>query len=702
MNGSEPLRVLIADPSQNTAEELASELRNAGFATRNQHVADAQDLDAALGRQRWDLLVVRRDPEMEYDPAELIRLARRDETDFPILLVEDGTEIERLTAGIEAGATDVLLAGEDDRFMLVLRRELANLHERRGRRHAEVTMLESERRNQLLLDSSRAAIAYVHEGMHIYANRAYVELFGYGDAEDLEAMPLMDMIDGSAKDEFKARLKSFTAEAGGEEFPIRGVREDGGTFDGIMTLTAAAYEGEHCMQVLIRREESAAASSEEVQRLRAQDPITGLLNRPFFIESLSYVLEGAREDEAKRRALAVFSIDDPDRFAEEAGLSGRDQVLKEIAQCLRATLGEAATIARLSDEEFAAVLDATESEAAEAEGERVRAAVADLLASAGEKTLRLTMSVGIALIGDHSRTVSEVVDQAYRAVSRIREKDAGGNAVYVFDTADFVTAPGSKGAADDDRAREILRLLSEGIKNNTLVLLFQPVVSLRGEDTAHYEVFLRLPDGDGNLLRPDEFMELAEAADMGGKVDRWVVLNAVKRLTQHRAEGHDTRLTINLTHAALTDDAFLNWLKVALKAAKLPREAVIMQYSEDAATTYMKQAKTFGEAMAEMDCRLGLSHFGASSNPFDTLRHLKVDFVKLDGSYIRELEASGEKQETLREMIGTLEEQGKIAIVPMVSNAQVLASLFSSGANYVQGNYFCEPGPEMDYDFSGE
>ena len=167
MKTTEPLHLIIVDPSQNVAEELVSELRNAGYATRAQHAGTAEDLEGAMGRQRWDLMICRRDANAAIDPAEAIALVRQADADFPILLLEDGTDIERLTSGLEIGATDVLLLGEDDRFMLVLKRELDNLAERRGRRNAELVMKESERRNQLLLDTSRAAIAYVHEGMHI-------------------------------------------------------------------------------------------------------------------------------------------------------------------------------------------------------------------------------------------------------------------------------------------------------------------------------------------------------------------------------------------------------------------------------------------------------------------------------------------------------------------------------------------------------
>jgi diguanylate cyclase (GGDEF)-like protein/PAS domain S-box-containing protein len=701
MNRSEPLHLIIADPSENVAEELVSELRNAGYATRAQHIDAVEDLDAVITRKRWDLMVVRREADMPFDVRDLIARVRQNELDFPILLLENGTELERLNEGLVLGATDVLLEGEDERFMRVLARELENLAQRRGRRHAELAMKESERRNQLLLDSSRAAIAYVHEGMHIYANRAYVELFGYPGADEVAGIPLLDMIAAEDQEAFKRRLREFDQEAAAEPFVLRGVREDGERFEGTMTLTMAAYDGEPCMQVLIRQEEASGTSTQELQRVRAQDPVTGLLNRPFFLESLEAVVEEARRDKGSS-ALLSMEIDDADRIHAEAGMAGSDNLLRDVAECLRATVGEETTLARMGDESFAAITPGLGRVQAVALGEQIRAAVEDLLASAGEKTVRLTMSIGITMIGNRTASVQEVLDQAARAVERVGEKHKAGNAVYLFDPADFVTAPDSHGAGSDDRAREVLQLLADGIKNNSLVLLYQPIVSLHGEEHQHYEVYLRLPDGDGNLLRPDEFMRLAEQAGMGGRVDRWVVLHAVKKLAHHRGEGHPARITVNLTHAALTDESFLPWLRMALKAAKLPKESVILQYSEASATTYLKHAKAFGEALRSMECLLSLSHFGCSVNPFGTLRHLQVDYVKLDGSFVEDLDSGEEKQEALREMIASLEEQGKMTVVPMVSNASVLASLFTSGANYVQGNYFAEPSPDMDYDFTSD
>jgi len=701
MSRSEPIHLIIADSSENSAEEIVSELRNAGHATRAQHVANLEQLDALLHGQRWDLMLCRRDEDADYEPEDLIARVRQQELDCATILIENSSEVERLTTGLKAGATDVILDGQDERFLLVVKRELANVAERRKRRHAELAMKESERRNQLLLDSSRSAIAYVHEGMHIYVNRAYVELFGYADQDDLAAIPLLDMISAEHQAMFKRKLKDFDAEASAEAFPISGVRQDGSSIEGSMTLTMAAFDGEPCMQVLIRHDEP-AASNEEIQQIRSQDPTTGLLNRPFFLERLEQAVEDARR-ERHSGGLMMLQIDGFADLHEQAGLTGTDAVVREVAQVLASVTVGDIILARLGDDTFAALTRDCGREELQKLASAYRSAVEEHLFSAGEKTIRLTVSIGMTLIGSRSESAQEALTQASRATSHVSEISKQGNRSYLFDPADFTTDRGrSHTDTGDEHAREILNLLSESIKSNSLVLLYQPIISLHGEEREHYEVYLRLPDSKGNLLTPDDFIHPAEQAGMGGRIDRWVVLQAVRRLAARRGEGRDARLTINLTHNALTDDSFLPWLKVALKAAKLPREAVVLQFTEIAATTYLKQAKIFSESLSKLECIVGLSRFGGSVNPFGTLRHLEVAYVKLDGALISDITGDETSRKKFKAMIQQIEEGGHRPVVPMVSNAQILAQLFQAGVNYVQGNYFAEPATEMDYEFQSD
>src|SRR5690606_24227674 len=126
-----------------------------------------------------------------------------------------------------------------------------------------------------------------------------------------------------------------------------------------------------------------------------------------------------------------------------------------------------------------------------------------------------------------------------------------------------------------------------------------------------------------------EFLPPGGPSEMAGKIDRWVVLQTIKHLSSHRSKGHDTRLFLNITAETIQDKTFVSWLSTALKAARLPGDSLIFQISETDAAAYLKQVKEFTRALAELHCKLSISHFGSALNPFNTLKHVAADYVKL-------------------------------------------------------------------------
>ena len=257
------IRLLLLEDSQNEAERLVNLFRNAGRATRVHRLTSSDDLAEAL-QQTWDLLIAAPHSE-NLDPAEAVNAIRRQSKDIPVILLLDGNDSDDITEALTQGAQDAVPQGEDERLLLVARRELDNLEERRGRRSAEVALRESEKRCQLLLDSSVDAIAYVHEGMHIYANRSYLALFGYEDAEELEGMPIIDLIECGDHARFKDFLKNYQNVEGFAELTCSGVREDGQEFAARMSFSPATYDGEPCIQVVIRAESDNAELEERLR-----------------------------------------------------------------------------------------------------------------------------------------------------------------------------------------------------------------------------------------------------------------------------------------------------------------------------------------------------------------------------------------------------------------------------------------------------
>jgi len=171
-------------------------------------------------------------------------------------------------------------------------------------------------------------------------------------------------------------------------------------------------------------------------------------------------------------------------------------------------------------------------------------------------------------------------------------------------------------------------------------------------------------------------------------------------LSGHRAKGHDTRVTINLTSNSVVDEEFSQWLSVAIKAARLPSDAVIFQITEEDALEYVDETREFIETIKAMHVRSSLSRFGLQENTQALLEQIPVDYVKLDGSHVQGMDNNEQRVQAVTELINQLQEQGKLTIVPMVENANILSTLWQAGANYIQGHYLQEPTNKMSYDFT--
>ncbi|MGE4407719.1 EAL domain-containing protein [Pseudomonas sp.] len=679
------IRLLILEDSQNEAERLVSLFRNAGQATRVHRLTSSDDLAEAL-KQTWDLLI--NAPHSEnLDPSEVIGAIRRQAKDIPVIQLTAGNDAEAITTALMLGAQDALPQGEDEWLILVANRELANLEERRARRSAEVALREAEKRCQLLLDSSVDAIAYVHDGMHIYANRAYLEMFGYADVEDLEGMPMIDLIGATDQSAFKTFLKNYQTLEGNAELACSGIRADGESLKTRMHFSPAAYDGEPCIQVVIRAENDSA----ELQKLReisSQDPVTGLLNRNAFLE----VMDGAVERAVNAGQSASLAYIRVDRFAAlqaEIGLADSDQLLAQLATLLRAHFPAGTQLARFADDVFTALQPGVTPQQAEPELRKLLAKVEGHLLDIGGRTVQTTFSIGVAALDEKTAKAQDAIERAHRCADELGD----GNALKLYNPADELAAAASRG--------NIVAMLQQALEKNSFRLLFQPIISLRGDSFEHYEVLLRLLDPQGAEVPPAEFLVAASDAGLATKIDRWVILNSIKLLAEHRAKGHSTRLFLHLSAASLQDPSLLPWLGVVLKASRLPGDSLVFEFGEPDAVAYLKPAKVLAQGLGNLGCRVALAQFGCVLNPFNTLKHLNAEFIKVDGSYTQDLSRQ-ENQEALKTLLADLHAQHRQSIVPFVESATVLATLWQAGVSYIQGHYLQGPSQSMDYDFSSD
>ena len=684
------VHLLILDPSQNDAESLVSLLRNSGKATRAHRITSEEDLEETLKAGNWDLLLAR-DLEQEFSADDALAMIRRIDKDIPFILLTEQESRERTVAIMKAGAQDTVPFECTDLLVLVVNRELAALGERRRRRVLESHLREAEQRCQLLLESSKDAIAYINDGMHVYANQSYMEFLGYDDIDDLICVPVLDTLTPESQDKYRDFMKSF-AEKGedGMAMNCTARRSDDHELNVTMSVSAATYDGEACTQIVLQPEHSDAELEEKLRQISSQDLLTGLYNRQYLMSALAEAISNAGKNN-ETGALAYIALDNFMSMKSQVGISGADLLLGDLANLLREQAGDDLALARLSDDAFSLLCQPCNEKAMVDHAERIRKAVEDHLFDINGRTVQLTVSIGVAAITENSPKAEELMARAHMASADVRklEGHTHGNGVSAYNPADFETL-------DENNSVEAIQ---KALEENRFRLLFQPIINLRGEGEEHYEAFVRMLDKDGKEVSPYDFLPPMGPSDTAIKIDRWVILQTIRQLSSHRSRGHDTRLFLNVTAETLQDKTFTPWLSVALKAARLPGDSLVFQIREGDANNYMKQARDFTKAVHELHCKVSIAQFGCALNPFNTLKHIDTDYVKIDGSFTEEIQKSDEAKEQVKAMVKSLQNNGKLTIIPLVENAGVLATLWQAGVNYIQGYYLQAPVPEMNYDF---
>ncbi len=702
MTSNDTFRLLILNDSRDETERLISMLRNSGRPSRAQHVESEDALVKLLQEQEWDLLIGL-DTTTNITVSAAIKQIKRLGKDIPVILLSDDEGTPPIIAGLKMGACDVVRLDEDQHLLLVIARELQNHHYRQQQRVADRRVEEAELRSQNLLDSSRDAIAYIQDGMCLYVNESFAECFGYADKDDIECMPLIDMVADSDQHKVKAFLKGFTLkgeDSEGSQLDFLGVSENRAHIDISVDVSRATFDKEPCIAFIHRTKASAnsAALAEQIHQIKQQDLVTGLFNRQYLLSELQRAISDV---DHYSHSLLVLEVDNfESKVQASMGMAGTDMVLGELGSLLREQFNADEVIARFGDNAFAVLMQSTAADLALKKAQNLCEIVDGRIIEVDGKTIHVTFSVGVALINETSCSVETVIDQAQAAVNDVRDAHGSegiGDGAKLFEPK---VTDEEVGASEVNMGE----LVTGAIKNNNFRLLYQPIISLRGSEEEYYEVLLRLLNDKNEEVSPDDFMSAAVEIGTGTvtKIDRWVILESIKQLTERRTRDDKSHLIVNISRQSLCDESLVPWLAVAFKTAKLSPDSLVFQIPEDDVTCHLNAAKAFSKGIRAMAGRVSISRFGCALNPMNTLEHVDVEFVKVDGSFTRDIQDNGESPETLTKLIQELHQREKTTVVPFVENASVLASLWQAGVHYIQGYYLQAPTSDMNYDFDTE
>ena len=684
------LRLMIVDDSVEAAEAIVSALRNAGIAVRPLRPESADELAAMIGGQSVDLVAAAQDSKA-VPLAALMQQVAASGKDLPVIAIADGVDEDGFVEAMSAGVRKVALRHRPQLLLAAVRDEWADLEARRALRRLEARVRETERRCDALIESSRDPIAYVHEGMHIRANGAYLEMFGYDDFEDIEGMSLLDLVAPQHLEGFKQLLKDL---ARGEPPPPRHELEardiNGNAFPASMEFTQAQYEGEPCLQVVFRRQELDPELAHEIEELRQRDQVTGLLNRPTFLRALEDAVASAARDNAQHGLLLV-EPDHYQRLLQDIGLDSADSMLAAMGQRLQALLGDGnARAARFSEHTLAVLLPGSDHNQTAAMAERILDAFASHVFPIGSRSSVITASIGGVQIGEKIASVSQVLAKASAGVQS--SIGVGGNRFELFD-------PSAVDRAEEEHVQAWVTRLRDALDNEGFVMHYQPVISLQGDTGAVYEAFLRLNAGEGELVKPLTFLQIAEEHGLLWEIDHYVVSHTIATIGQRIRAGKPTTLLVKVSQASLDDDSLARHIGEQLLAHGVPGEYLVLQLPEAKVFTHLKAAQEFAAAIGRLDCRIALEQFGAGLDSFQLLAHLKPNMLKIDRSFTEELPKNPDNQQRIRDIAGKARELGIQTMAEFVADAASMSILFGSGVDYVEGDFLAATGPDMNYEF---
>ncbi|MFZ5595316.1 MAG: two-component system response regulator [Pseudomonadota bacterium] len=416
-----------------------------------------------------------------------------------------------------------------------------------------------------------------------------------------------------------------------------------------------------------------------LQYLVGHDDLTGLCNRRRLEQELELAVLNAHYNNT---ASALFYLD-LDQFKivnDTEGHTVGDRLLVSVANRLRRQIGASGTLARISSDEYAVLIENITSNDAVRTAESLRCLMEEFHFKTTHKTYHIGVSVGVAIIyPNETISASEVLTRADQAC--YVAKTRGRNMVHVFNRDDIEMLPLRN-------AVEWVPLIRDALVNDKFCLVFQPVLNLASQEVTHYEALIRMIGADRELIAPHNFIPVAERMGLIHDIDLWVVENVIDIMKQQPAY---LSINVNLSGHAFQDPALLPLIRDKLATTGVTAERITFEITETAAIANFSQTRNMIDELRNLGCRFALDDFGAGFNSFSYLKELPVDYLKIDGAFITNLINDPVDQALVKSMTEVARTLGKHTVAEFVENSETLSLLQEYGVDYAQGYYIGRP-----------
>lgn len=688
------LRALLIDDSEDDAELVRYALQRGGYEPLTQRVDNAEDLrQALLVDPPWQIVIA--DYSMPgFNGLTALAMLRLHDPDLPAILVSGEIGEEIAVAAMKAGASDYVMKGNLARLVPAIEREVREAEDRRRRRQAEQALFRERERALVTLHSIGDAVITTDDAGRVnYLNPVAEQLTGWTNAA-AQQQPLMrvfTVVNETTRQAIKnpadiclrtgsnvtLGAQSLLINRNGEEFPVEDsaapIRDPDGSIIGVVLVFHDVSHERHMAR--------------QISWQSTHDTLTDLSNRTDFETHLAELVQRA-ESIGHQHVMLYLDLDQFKVINDTCGHVAGDELLKQLSDRLHDLLPEQALLARLGGDEFGILLPNTTQQQGIAESEAILSSLHEFNYHWDDNAFDISVSIGLVPITGAHQSPSVIMSAA--DVACYVAKDLGRDRLHVYQEGDIEQA---RRHSEMQWVSRINRALDE----NRFILYRQPIIALQGGNSIHHhELLLRMVDQEGNLVSPGHFIPAAERFNLMPTLDRWVISNALEycsKMCHVERENEPYSCAINLSGTSLNDDKMLAFIRTQLAQYNIPDKRICFEITETAAITNLAHAVEFIRELRTQGCQFALDDFGSGLSSFAYLKNLPVDFLKIDGNFVKDMLEDAMDHAIVESINQIGHVLGIRTIAEFVETKAIRDQLYRLGVDYAQGYGIGKPEP---------